>query len=335
MPEQHHPNGDRSTTIWNWLINIAQRRNAFRKQVTRRIGISMTDAHNQSHDASQSAMVDNGRPSAAEQVLAIKSLHVGFSGRSGLVSAVRNVSLDIAPGECLGIVGESGSGKSTVCAAVMRLLPNTAVLEGAIVFRGVELAKMSDRELTGIRGREMAMVFQDPINSLNPIRKIGDQIADRLTFHRGMNRKSAFAEAARLLEMVHIPGKADRLNDYPFELSGGLCQRIMIAMALACRPKLLIADEPTTALDVTIQAQIVALIGELRRELNMAVILVSHDLGVIARSSDRIAVMYSAELVEYGASEDVLHRPANPYTQSLIAAYRGATSGLSRQGLDA
>ncbi|MGV3553344.1 ABC transporter ATP-binding protein [Rhizobium sp.] len=287
----------------------------------------MINAYSQTPDA-QVAEIHESIPSisAPERVLSIKSLDVSFRGQSGLVPAVKKVDLTISSGECLGIVGESGSGKSTVCAAIMHLLPKTSVVEGQIFFRDVELAKMSDRELTAIRGREIAMVFQDPINSLNPIRRIGDQIADRLTFHRGMSRTSAFIEAARLLEMVHIPGKSDRLNDFPFELSGGLCQRVMIAMALACRPKLLIADEPTTALDVTIQAQIVALIGELRRELEMAIILVSHDLGVIARSSDRIAVMYSGEVVEQGRSEDVLHNPANPYTRSLIAAYRGSAT---------
>jgi oligopeptide/dipeptide ABC transporter ATP-binding protein len=256
-------------------------------------------------------------------ILQIQGLNIRIPGRGGWIHAVQDVSLSIAAGECLGIVGESGCGKSTLCASLLQLLPPGAKADGRIVYDECDLNRLSGRKLSAIRGNEIAMIFQDPVNSLNPIRTIGSQIADKLIVHKGMSRKSARAEAARLLDLVRVPAARARLDNYPHQLSGGLCQRVMIAMALSCRPHLLIADEPTTALDVTIQAQILALIDELRRDFDMAVILVSHDLGVISRSSDRVAVMYAGRIVEEGPTDRVIGKPMHPYTRGLISASPG------------
>ena len=253
-------------------------------------------------------------------LLRIENFSVRFPGRHGPIHAVRGISLSVRVGECLGIVGESGCGKSTLCSAVLSLLPDNAQIEGRIHFNGSDVQRLSPEKLARLRGREIAMIFQDPMGSLNPVRRIGAQIADKLMVHKGLSRTAARAEAVRLLDLVQMPAAQARLNDYPHELSGGMCQRTMIAMALSCQPKLLIADEPTTALDVTIQAQILTLLSDLRRELGMAIILVSHDLGVIAQTSDRIAVMYSGEIVEEAATETLLDRPRHPYTRGLIDA---------------
>ncbi|TWI29544.1 ABC transporter ATP-binding protein [Mesorhizobium tianshanense] len=256
-------------------------------------------------------------------LLRLDALSVRLPSRHGEVHAVRHVSLSVNAGECLGVVGESGCGKSTVCSAILSLLPDNARIDGRILFGGKDLRTISSKGISGIRGREIAMVFQDPMNSLNPVRRVGAQIADKIMVHKGLSRGAALAEAARFLDLVKVPAARERLNDYPHQLSGGLCQRIMIGMALSCEPKLLIADEPTTALDVTIQAQILSLLGELRRELGMAIILVSHDLGVIAQTSDRIAVMYAGEVVEEARTEVLLKDPKHPYTQGLIEASPG------------
>jgi oligopeptide/dipeptide ABC transporter ATP-binding protein len=254
-----------------------------------------------------------------EPLLAVDGLEVRFWTRRGTVHAVNGISFDVAPGETLGIVGESGCGKSVTSLALLGILPRAGrVTAGTALFEGRDLLHLSDRELRGIRGREVAMIFQDPMTSLNPVLTIGRQIREALETHFGMRRREADKRAAELLDRVGIPSAKARIRDYPHQFSGGMRQRAMIAMALACRPKLLIADEPTTALDVTIQAQILDLLRELVREEGTALIMITHDLGVVAGMCERVNVMYAGMFMETGTADQLFATPRHPYTLGLL-----------------
>jgi oligopeptide transport system ATP-binding protein len=256
---------------------------------------------------------------AREPLLSVEDLHVRFWTRRGTVHAVNGISFDIAPGETLGIVGESGCGKSVTSLAILGLLSrNGRVESGKAVFQGRDLVSQSDRTLRSVRGKEIAMIFQDPMTSLNPVLTIGRQIREALETHFGMDRKEAEQTATEALDRVGIPSAKARLRDYPHQFSGGMRQRAMIAMALACKPKLLIADEPTTALDVTIQAQILDLLRALVAEENAALILITHDLGVVAGMCERVNVMYAGMFMETGAAEQLFATPRHPYTLGLL-----------------
>jgi oligopeptide/dipeptide ABC transporter ATP-binding protein len=259
-------------------------------------------------------------PRSATPLLSVNDLQVQFTGRGRVVRAVRGLSYDIAPGETIGLVGESGSGKSVSALSLLGLLPKRVaqVTAGTAVFQGQDLLRLPEDKLRKVRGARIAMIFQDPLSSLNPVLTIGRQITEAIETHRGMGRRQANQRAIELLELVGIPGAKSRIKDYPHQFSGGMRQRAMIAMALSCEPSLLIADEPTTALDVTIQAQILELLRRLRTELGMAVLLITHDLGVVAGFADRLAVMYAGRLVELGPTETVLADPAHPYTIGLL-----------------
>jgi oligopeptide/dipeptide ABC transporter ATP-binding protein len=253
--------------------------------------------------------------------LNIENLRVDFKMRHGHVRAVEDVSLSVAPGECVGIVGESGCGKTTTGLAVMRLLAgNGRISSGSIEFEGTDLAKLTERQIQTFRGNSVALIPQDPLTSLNPTTKIGVQIGEGFRLHRGVSAKDAEKRAIEVLEMVEMPRPKERLAQYPFELSGGLRQRVMIAMGLVCEPKLLIADEPTTALDVTIQAQILDIFDQLRTNLNMAVILITHDMGVIAGRTDRVVVMYAGKVAEEAPTIELFAQMRHPYTQALLAS---------------
>ena len=254
-----------------------------------------------------------------EPLLSVDDLRVQFWTGSGLVHAVNGISFEISPGETLGIVGESGCGKSVTALALLGLLPRAGrVRSGTARFEGRDLLKLNDREMRGLRGRQIAMIFQDPMTSLNPVLTIGRQIREPLETHFGMRRREATARAGELLERVGIPSPKARLMDYPHQFSGGMRQRAMIAMALACKPKLLIADEPTTALDVTIQAQILTLLRELVAEDDTALILITHDLGVVAGMCERVNVMYAGMFMETGSAEQLFATPRHPYTLGLL-----------------
>ena len=255
-------------------------------------------------------------------LLEIENLVVHFTTRNGIVHAARGVSLHLGYGETLGIVGESGSGKSVTVQAVMGLISTPGeIVAGDIRWRGRSFFGPGGKALLRMtRGKEIAMVFQDPMTSLNPLFTVGAQITEVLCHHLGMNRKQAHRRAVELLELVDIAAPERRLDQHPHELSGGMRQRVMIAMALACEPRLLIADEPTTALDVTIQAQILELLADLQQRLNLSVILITHDLGVIAQLCHRVAVMYAGQIVEVGEAEAVFEKPMHPYTQGLLRA---------------
>jgi oligopeptide/dipeptide ABC transporter ATP-binding protein len=255
-----------------------------------------------------------------EPLLRIEHLSTSFATELGRVVAVDDVSFSVDASRTLSLVGESGCGKTVTALAVMGLLDAAGRVgpDSRIVFAGRELTRLDDAELRTIRGKEMTMIFQEPARSLNPVLPIGWQIAETLGAHEGMSRSAATARAAELLEVVGIPEPTRRLGDYPHQLSGGMCQRVMIAMALACKPKLLIADEPTTALDVTVQAQILDLIMELREQLAMAVLLITHDLGVVAEIADDVAVMYAGKIVETGPVASVFSAPQHPYTEALM-----------------
>ena len=253
-------------------------------------------------------------------LLEINGLTTDFVTRNGVIRAVDAVSLRIDAGETLGVVGESGSGKSVTALCVMRLVPQPPgqVVSGVINYGGVDLLSLSDAKMRKIRGKEIAMIFQEPMTSLNPVFTIGEQIAEVVSLHEGRDRKGAMERAVEMLRIVHIPNPARLVTEYPHQLSGGMRQRVMIAMALACNPKLLIADEPTTALDVTIQAQILELLGELKSRFNMAIMLITHDMGVIAETAQRVAVMYGAQVVEQAPVADLFREPLHPYTQGLL-----------------
>lgn len=255
-------------------------------------------------------------------ILSVKNLEVGFVSHGKKMNVIRNVSLDVIEGETLAIVGESGSGKSVFTKTFTGMLDaNGYIANGSIMFHDEDLAKKTkNRQWYSIRGKKIATIFQDPMTSLNPLLTIGYQIEEVLRIHHGLSKKEAKEEAIRLLDKVHIPESKKRMKDYPFQYSGGMRQRVVIAIALACRPEILICDEPTTALDVTVQAQILDLIRELQKEYKWTTIFITHDLGVVANVADRIAVMYGGQIVEYGTAEDIFYRPAHPYTWALLSS---------------
>jgi oligopeptide/dipeptide ABC transporter ATP-binding protein len=252
-------------------------------------------------------------------LLEVNNLQTHFPTRAGLVKAVNDVSFYIDEGELLGLVGESGCGKSITALSVMRLIaPPGKIVGGEIKFKGENLLKASDERMRAIRGNDIAMIFQDPMTSLNPVYTVGEQIAEALRLHRNLNKKQAWDASIEAMREVAIPDPARRVNDYPHQLSGGMRQRVMIAMALACDPELLIADEPTTALDVTIQAQILELLDNLRQTRKLAVLLITHDLGVVAEVADRVCVMYTGRVVEESGVEEIFREPKHPYSQGLL-----------------
>ncbi len=253
-------------------------------------------------------------------LLSIQNFTTEFRSSGGKIVANKNVSLSIDHRRILGIVGESGSGKSVLCRSILRLIPSPPayVTEGEITFNGRNLLALSESEMQAIRGVEIGMIFQDPMTSLNPVWRIGDQITETLRVHKGMGRREAREVGIDLLRQVGIPSPDTRFDEYPHRLSGGMRQRVVIAMAMACKPKLLLADEPTTALDVTIQDQILALMLQLQEEVGMSIILVSHDMGVVAETSDTIAVMYAGQVVETAPTEAIFNRPKHPYTLGLL-----------------
>jgi len=260
-------------------------------------------------------------PPAGEPLLTVEELRVSFATEEGVVQAVEDVSFELAPGEILAIVGESGSGKSVSAMTLMGLTrsPN-AMFEGTAHYKGTELIEASEDQLRRVRGAEIAMIFQDPMTSLNPVMRIGAQIIEQIQEHEALPDQQARERAVELLEKVGIPRARERVDNYPFEFSGGMRQRVMIALALSCNPSVLIADEPTTALDVTIQAQILQRMRELREETGAAIILVTHDLGVVADIADRIAVMYSGRIVEEGTLDQIFYDPQHPYTWGLLGS---------------
>lgn len=255
-----------------------------------------------------------------DPILSIQDLTVDFKTKFGTANAVDRISFSLRQGERLGIVGESGSGKSVICKTILQLLPDYARIGGAVKYGGKNILHYNNRQMYGIRGKEISMIFQEPMTSLNPLYTIGNQLMETIILHQGASKAEAEARAVEMLKLVSIPQADERLKQYPFELSGGMRQRVMIAMALSCNPKILIADEPTTALDVTIQAQILELIRDLNRKLSTALILITHDLGVVANIADRIVVMYAGQIVERGTSIEVFHHPRHPYTNALLEA---------------
>ncbi len=257
----------------------------------------------------------------SEPLLEVQNLRVGFATEDGLVQAVDGVSFSLAPGEILAIVGESGSGKSVTAQTLTGLTRSSnSRITGSVTYRGRELVGLDDDGLRDIRGEEIAMVFQDPMSSLNPVYRIGDQIVEMIRAHRDVPKSEAVRRAGELLAAVGIPNPQSRLRSYPHEFSGGMRQRVMIAMALALEPAVLIADEPTTALDVTVQAQILRLLAQLNAERGLAVVLITHDLGVVAEIADRVAVMYAGQIVENGSLDDIFYAPQHPYTWGLLGS---------------
>ena len=254
-----------------------------------------------------------------KNILSVKNLTVEYRSReTGTCHAVNDVSFDVKKGETIGLVGETGAGKTTIALSIMRLLPMPPgrVLSGTIELDGEDLRKLSDSKMRKIRGEKVSMIFQDPMTALNPLDKVGDQISEMLRLHMNLNKFDAVAKATELLEMVGIP--ADRYTEYPHQFSGGMKQRVVIAIALACKPELLLADEPTTALDVTIQAQVLNMMNQLKKELGTSMVLISHDLGVVAETCDRVAVIYAGEIVEIGTAKDVFNCKSHPYTRGLF-----------------
>lgn len=255
----------------------------------------------------------------SETILSIENLRIHFEKFAGEVQAIRGVNLKLQKGETLALVGESGSGKSVTAKSVMKLLSNNAVIkEGTITFKGENILEKSERDMQSIRGKEIAMIFQDPMTSLDPTMKIGKQITEVIIKHEKASKEEADKRAEELLELVGIPNAKERMKQYPHQFSGGQRQRIVIAIALACNPDVLIADEPTTALDVTIQAQILELLKELQQQFQMAIIFITHDLGVVANVADRVAVMYAGKVVEVGTADEVFYNPQHPYTWGLL-----------------
>jgi peptide/nickel transport system ATP-binding protein len=259
---------------------------------------------------------------SAAPLLTVANLRVAFEGdRGSLTEAVAGASFSLMPGRTLGIVGESGCGKSVTALSIMRLLPRVGTrISGSVVFEGRELTSLPERQMQDLRGNRLAMIFQEPMTSLNPSFTVGDQIGEALMRHRGLSAKAARAAAVDMLEHVRIPSPKERVDEYPHKLSGGMRQRVMIAMALVCKPALLIADEPTTALDVTIQAQILDLLAKLRHETGSAIILITHDLGVVAETCDDVAVMYAGEIVEQASAARIFSAPQHPYTVGLLGS---------------
>ncbi len=267
-------------------------------------------------------------------LLEVKDLQTHFFTREGVVRAVDGVSFEVEKSKTLGIVGESGCGKSVTALSIMGLLPQppAKIVGGSVTFEGFDLATLPEKNLEEIRGAEIAMIFQDPMTSLNPTLKIGTQIMETMQAHLGYDKSRARKRAIELLEEVHIPNAADRLNDYPHRFSGGMRQRVMIAIAISCNPKLLIADEPTTALDVTVQAGVLDLLEELQAEHEMAMIVITHDMGVVAEAADDIAVMYAGQIVEQASSLDLFDHPEHPYTEALLGALPQIEGAGIREG---
>ncbi|NLQ17202.1 ABC transporter ATP-binding protein [Marinomonas sp. M1K-6] len=258
--------------------------------------------------------------SSKKHLLDVTNLKVNFKTPDGFVTAVNDLNFTLAQGETLGIVGESGSGKSQTAFALMGLLAGNGVIEGEARFNEQNILTLNEKAMNRLRSKEMAMIFQDPMTSLNPYMKVGKQLMEVLMLHKGMSKAEAFEASVKMLDAVKMPEARKRMNMYPHEFSGGMRQRVMIAMALLCQPKLLIADEPTTALDVTVQAQILTLLNELKDDFNTAIIMITHDLGVVAGLCDKVLVMYAGQTMEYGSAEDVFYRPTHPYTQGLLNA---------------
>ena len=258
-------------------------------------------------------------------LLSVQDLSVEFRTRRGTARVLDGVSFELRRGETLGVVGESGCGKSVTALAILRLIaqPPGRIAGGRVMFEGRDLLQLSEPDMRDVRGNRISMIFQEPMTSLNPVYTVGDQIAEAVRLHEGLSRRDALQRAQEMLDAVGIPDPARRVHEYPHQFSGGMRQRVMIAMALACKPDVLIADEPTTALDVTVQAQIFDLIADLRERTGTAVILITHDMGAIAEMADHVAVMYAGHVIELGAVADVLERPLHPYTQGLIACAPG------------
>lgn len=270
-----------------------------------------------------------------ETLLEIKDLRTYFFSQDTVAKAVDGVSYRVGKRRTLGIVGESGSGKSVTSLSVMRLVqkPNGRIVSGEILFKGRDLLTMSEREIRRVRGNQISMIFQEPMTSLNPVFTVGDQIGEVFRIHRGMGKRESIQEAVRMLEAVRIPAPAARVRDYPHQMSGGMRQRVMIAMALACNPDLLIADEPTTALDVTVQAQILDLMAKLKHEYGSSILMITHDLGVIAEISDEVAVMYAGQVVEYAPTDSLFEAPMHPYTIGLLESRPRVADAFNRHKL--
>jgi peptide/nickel transport system ATP-binding protein len=274
-------------------------------------------------------------PRRAGALLDVDGLRTWFFTRDGIVRAVDGVSFHVMPGETLAIVGESGCGKSVTALSILRLLPSPPgrIVSGAVNFAGRNLLSLSEAEMRQVRGNDISMIFQEPMTSLNPVLTIGHQISETLTLHQGLDRKAALARAVEMLRLVHIPEPERRIEQYPHHLSGGMRQRVMIAMALACNPKLLIADEPTTALDVTIQAQILDLMRELKQKIDASIILITHDLGVVAEMAQRVVVMYAGRKAEEAPVRQLFSRPLHPYTKGLLASVPKLGASLTPERL--
>jgi peptide/nickel transport system ATP-binding protein len=283
--------------------------------------------------ASYAAAIPEVPRAAVEPVLQIADLKTWFFTRDGVVRAVDGVSFHVLPGETLAIVGESGCGKSVTALSILRLIPSPSgrIVSGAIRFAGRDLLDLSEAQLRAVRGNEISMIFQEPMTSLNPVLTIGRQIAETLILHQGLDRRAALAKAVDMLRLVHIPEARRRIGQYPHQLSGGMRQRVMIAMALACNPKLLIADEPTTALDVTIQAQILDLMRELKQKIDAAIVLITHDLGVVAEMAQRVVVLYAGHMAEQAPVGALFRRPLHPYTKGLLNSVPRLGASLERE----
>ena len=273
---------------------------------------------------------------AGDPLLEVRDLSVEFQTRKGVARVLEGVSFSLGRGSTLGVVGESGCGKSMTALAIMRLIPDPPgrITAGSVRFEGTDLLRLDDAAMREIRGNRVSMIFQEPMTSLNPVFTVGEQIAEAVRLHQRLDRRAAHARAVEMLDAVGIPAAARRVDEYPHQFSGGMRQRVMIAMALACNPAVLIADEPTTALDVTVQAQIFDLISALRERTGTAVVLITHDMGAIAEMTDRVAVMYAGRIVEEGSVADVLERPLHPYTQGLIACAPGRRTAAAGEPLE-
>ena len=270
-----------------------------------------------------------------DPLLDVSHLTTVFDLPSGSMAAVDDISFEIRPGETLGLVGESGSGKSVTALSILRLVqPPGRISSGRVRFKGRDLLALPESGMRQVRGADIALIFQEPMTALNPVFTIGDQIAETLLVHNRANKREAWARAVELLDSVRLPDAQARVHDYPHQLSGGMRQRVLIAMALACKPSLVIADEPTTALDVTIQAQILDLLREMKAALNLSLLLITHDLGVVAETADRVAVMYAGRIVEEGPVRSIFRNPQHPYTRGLLASIPGGTPGQPLLAID-